>query len=367
MLGTVVICFFVCLLPWRVFNTWLMLASQDDVKRLSAEAFYTTLYFCRIMLYMNSMLNPFLYAVVSSKFRSALWETLCQYCCYCDEYCCCMDDGSLGDEFQKGNAPTGKARRRYRRNRRFLLRQSTFNTTTTTTTTSSSVKTHHFHPHPHLHHPQRTRFSSMDSIWTQHRMLQNRQSRPPMRLQHSLDIEISPTSSPAPDPEMDQNPNSLSTVPASVPTSLAVSRLSPLKESPTPTFSPESDSFCPAGSAVEIAEVSGSLNSRTTLPAEMRRAIMMRRSSRVTVLDDDTSLSFPVEIQLPGKTGSQQGDGDSSPNNSSNPVPIVGTTGNTTGSSVSFDYSSSGSDSFHLPIIERILSDPQISNHESFV
>lgn len=87
-------------------------------------------------------MNPFLYAVVSSKFRSAFVETVCQYCCYCNDYFCCYDSD---EEFQKGMEPRGKMRRVYRRNRRFLKRQSTFNTTTTTSTSSlknNSIKSH---------------------------------------------------------------------------------------------------------------------------------------------------------------------------------------------------------------------------------
>lgn len=165
MLAAVVVCFFTCLLPFRLFTLWTLLVPYEEIQSLTMETYYTLLYFCRIMLYVNSMvrfyfqvhllfftvlfhayknlqMNPFLYAVVSSKFRSAFVETVCQYCCYCNDYFCCYDSD---EEFQKGMEPRGKMRRVYRRNRRFLKRQSTFNTTTTTSTSSlknNSIKSH---------------------------------------------------------------------------------------------------------------------------------------------------------------------------------------------------------------------------------
>ena len=69
------------------------------------ELFYSLLYFCRILLYVNSMLNPCLYAVVSSKFREAFMIALC-----------------------------------CRHRNRLLNRHSTFNTTTSSVLTASSLK-----------------------------------------------------------------------------------------------------------------------------------------------------------------------------------------------------------------------------------
>ncbi len=102
MLAAVVTCFFICLLPFRLLTLWLIIASEDQIKQLSMEAFYNLLYFCRIMLYVNSMLNPCLYAVVSSKFRDAFMTVLC-----------------------------------CRRKNRLLIRRSTFNTTTSSVVMSS--------------------------------------------------------------------------------------------------------------------------------------------------------------------------------------------------------------------------------------
>lgn len=66
MLGTVVVSFFVCLLPFRL----LTLISVEDSEHLSAEVYYLIVNFCRIMVYLNSAVNPILYNLMSSKFRN---------------------------------------------------------------------------------------------------------------------------------------------------------------------------------------------------------------------------------------------------------------------------------------------------------
>ena len=106
MLAAVVTCFFICLLPFRLLTLWLIITPEDQIiKQLSMELFYSLLYFCRILLYVNSMLNPCLYAVVSSKFREAFMIVLC-----------------------------------CRHRNRLLNRHSTFNTTTSSVLTASSLK-----------------------------------------------------------------------------------------------------------------------------------------------------------------------------------------------------------------------------------
>ncbi|GJQ71799.1 Ethr [Trypoxylus dichotomus] len=69
MLGTVVVAFFVCLFPFRVFTLWILIAPNESVVNLGMEAYYNILYFCRIMIYINSAINPILYNIMSSKFR----------------------------------------------------------------------------------------------------------------------------------------------------------------------------------------------------------------------------------------------------------------------------------------------------------
>jgi hypothetical protein len=69
MLGAVVFSFFIFLLPFRVFTLWIILVPDENLKRLDANQYFTLLYFCRIMLYLNSAINPILYNLMSSKFR----------------------------------------------------------------------------------------------------------------------------------------------------------------------------------------------------------------------------------------------------------------------------------------------------------
>ncbi|KAJ8918615.1 hypothetical protein NQ315_013121 [Exocentrus adspersus] len=70
MLGTVVLSFFLCLIPFRVFTLWIIIVPEENVYHLGAEKYYNILYFCRIMVYLNSAINPILYNLMSSKFRS---------------------------------------------------------------------------------------------------------------------------------------------------------------------------------------------------------------------------------------------------------------------------------------------------------
>ncbi|XP_076373356.1 QRFP-like peptide receptor [Tachypleus tridentatus] len=69
MLAAVVTSFFVCLLPFRTFTMWSIVASSKQVQSLGMEGYYLLLYFCRVMFYVNSAVNPILYNVISSNFR----------------------------------------------------------------------------------------------------------------------------------------------------------------------------------------------------------------------------------------------------------------------------------------------------------
>ncbi|XP_039284959.1 growth hormone secretagogue receptor type 1-like isoform X2 [Nilaparvata lugens] len=102
MLATVVLSFFACLLPFRAFTLWIILASPEWINSLGVETYYNILYFSRIMLYINSAMNPILYNLMSSKFRDGFKRLLGIKC--------------RGD---------------------FLDRKGTLTTTTTTTTTNS--------------------------------------------------------------------------------------------------------------------------------------------------------------------------------------------------------------------------------------
>lgn len=78
MLGTVVVSFFLCLLPFRALILWIILAPPDYniMELIGVENFYLLLFFSRIMLYINSALNPILYNLMSSKFRDG-FRRLC--------------------------------------------------------------------------------------------------------------------------------------------------------------------------------------------------------------------------------------------------------------------------------------------------
>lgn len=74
MLGSVVLSFFLCLIPFRVFILWIIIVPDETVKKLGVEKYYNILYFCRIMVYLNSAINPILYNLMSSKFRAGFLD-----------------------------------------------------------------------------------------------------------------------------------------------------------------------------------------------------------------------------------------------------------------------------------------------------
>ncbi|CAO1434753.1 unnamed protein product [Diamesa serratosioi] len=78
MLGAVVLSFFFCLLPFRIFTLWIMIVSDETFFKMKIDTYYSTLYFCRIMCYLNSAINPILYNLMSSKFRRGFLK-ICVY------------------------------------------------------------------------------------------------------------------------------------------------------------------------------------------------------------------------------------------------------------------------------------------------
>lgn len=70
-MATVVFFFFLCLLPIRIFFIWIIAVPQEYQQNLGIEGFYNILYFCRVMIYINSSINPILYNMTSTKFRNA--------------------------------------------------------------------------------------------------------------------------------------------------------------------------------------------------------------------------------------------------------------------------------------------------------
>ncbi|XP_065557864.1 growth hormone secretagogue receptor type 1-like [Artemia franciscana] len=76
MLAAVVVCFFLCLLPFRIFTLWIIFVKEADIQSLGFHTYYNILNFCRVMQYINSAINPVLYNLMSSKFRDAFSRAL---------------------------------------------------------------------------------------------------------------------------------------------------------------------------------------------------------------------------------------------------------------------------------------------------
>lgn len=76
MLGAVVLSFFICLLPFRALTLWIIVVPSETIMSLGIDGYYSLLYFCRIMLYLNSAMNPILYNLMSSKFRDGFLKLL---------------------------------------------------------------------------------------------------------------------------------------------------------------------------------------------------------------------------------------------------------------------------------------------------
>lgn len=70
MLGSVVASFFICLIPFRIFTLWIILVPPENMLHFGMHNYYNLLYFCRILVYLNSAMNPVLYNIMSSKFRN---------------------------------------------------------------------------------------------------------------------------------------------------------------------------------------------------------------------------------------------------------------------------------------------------------
>lgn len=66
-------------MPFRVLTLWIILKPEEEENPFSGEVYYIILYFCRVMWYLNSAINPILYNLMSSKFRKG-FQRLCIYC-----------------------------------------------------------------------------------------------------------------------------------------------------------------------------------------------------------------------------------------------------------------------------------------------
>lgn len=76
MLGTVVFSFFICLLPFRALTFWIIIVPNETVLKMGIDRYYCLLYFCRIMHYINSAINPIFYNLMSSKFREGFLKLI---------------------------------------------------------------------------------------------------------------------------------------------------------------------------------------------------------------------------------------------------------------------------------------------------
>lgn len=76
MLVTVVVAFFLCLLPFRLFTLWIILAPSQILVDINRDNYNRILYSCRLMVYVNSAVNPMLYNLMSSKFRQGFKNLL---------------------------------------------------------------------------------------------------------------------------------------------------------------------------------------------------------------------------------------------------------------------------------------------------
>ncbi|XP_070540741.1 QRFP-like peptide receptor [Ptychodera flava] len=76
MLLAVVITFFICLLPQRIVSLWFKYGTAEQQMSLGVEGVYTLVIVCRVLTYLNSSINPLIYNIMSSKFRSAFVRAL---------------------------------------------------------------------------------------------------------------------------------------------------------------------------------------------------------------------------------------------------------------------------------------------------
>ena len=76
MLGSVVVVFFICWLPMRVMTLWQIFVSDVGFESLSFHTLMIMIIIFRIMLYINSAINPLVYNLISTKFRGAFRDAL---------------------------------------------------------------------------------------------------------------------------------------------------------------------------------------------------------------------------------------------------------------------------------------------------
>ena len=74
----VIVMFFVCLVPQRAISLWLIFTDKSKIMSLGLEGYLLLKTFPRVMVYMNSAINPIIYNFASSKFKDAFAKILCR-------------------------------------------------------------------------------------------------------------------------------------------------------------------------------------------------------------------------------------------------------------------------------------------------
>lgn len=139
MLGAVVVSFFLCLLPFRVFTLLVILVADEHWKLLSLEHYYNMLYFCRVMVYLNSAVNPILYNLMSSKFRKGFRRVCCGCLCGCWY---CRTAAAAEAAAANGAANDVRQTTRFGRRRGAMAGAERATASNGTTATTSSFLTH---------------------------------------------------------------------------------------------------------------------------------------------------------------------------------------------------------------------------------
>ena len=76
MMVSIVILFFVSLLPIRIVGLWLVFTPAKAIESMGMEFYFNILSMSRILAYINSAGNPIIYGLISTKFRSAFSRSL---------------------------------------------------------------------------------------------------------------------------------------------------------------------------------------------------------------------------------------------------------------------------------------------------
>ncbi|XP_066273828.1 nociceptin receptor-like [Branchiostoma lanceolatum] len=72
MLIVVVLVFFICMLPNRVFHLWMLFAPQENIVALGSGTVMKLIVFMRSLAFLNSSINPIIYSLFSTRFRSTI-------------------------------------------------------------------------------------------------------------------------------------------------------------------------------------------------------------------------------------------------------------------------------------------------------